>query len=140
MQRTDLTDDRMCFACGKDNNDGLHLEFTYEDGEVSTSVAFPRRFQGYRDVVHGGLLGTVLDEVMVTLVNKMGYLAVTAELSVRFLAPLAVDERVDVRASLVERRGNTFELSAVATKLDGTEVAKAKSRCVSVGRLEDSPE
>lgn len=136
MPLPELTDDHMCFACGKDNPDGLHLEFEYDGDEVRTSFAFPGKFQGYTGVVHGGLVSTLLDEAMVTLLNKMGYLAVTAELKVRFVKPLRVGEKVDVSAKLVQSRGKTFTVLASARASDGTEVARAESRCFLVSSIQ----
>ncbi len=135
MSELGLRDDHMCFACGKRNADGLKLEFTFEDDEVVTSIAFPKKFQGYRDVVHGGLLSTVLDEAMVTLINMRGRLAVTAELNVRFLKPLPVESPLEVRARLTGSRGKVYEVEATGTLQDGTEVAKATSRCIDMGPL-----
>ena len=129
-------DDRMCFACGKDNPDGLQLEFEFDGENARTSVTFPGKFQGYHDIVHGGLVSTVLDETMVTLVNKLGYLALTAELSVRFREPVHVGERIDVTARLVAKRGKIFTLEAMAAREDGTEVASAESRCFQVGLVQ----
>ena len=125
----------MCFACGTDNPDGLHLEFESVGDEVRTSLEFPRKFQGYRDIVHGGLVSTVLDETMITLLNRLGHLAVTAELSVRFRRPVLVGERIEITARLLERRGKTFKVEATATVPDGTEVATAESRCFLVDRV-----
>ena len=133
MAPSRFEDDRMCFACGKDNPDGLRLEFESVGDEVRTSIEFPRKFQGYSNVVHGGLVSTVLDEAMVTLLNRLGHLALTAELSVRFLRPVEVGERVDVTARLVERRGRVFRLEATAAGPDGSELARAESRCFLVG-------
>ena len=133
MTPSGFEDDRMCFACGKDNPDGLQLEFESVGDEIRTSVIFPSKFQGYSDVVHGGLVSTVLDETMVTLLNRMGYLALTAELAVRFREPVRVGERIDVTASLIEKRGKIFRLVAIASRPDGTEVATAESRCFQVG-------
>ncbi len=137
MAPTGFEDDRMCFACGKDNPDGLQLEFESVGSDVRTSVTFPRKFQGYSDVVHGGLVSTVLDETMVTLLNRMGYLALTAELSVRFREPVRIGERIDVTASLIEKRGKVFRLVAIASRPDGTEVATAESRCFQVGLVQE---
>lgn len=136
MATSGFEDDGMCFACGKDNPDGLHLEFEAVGDDVRTSVAFPRKFQGYSDVIHGGLVSTVLDETMVTLLNRRGYLALTAELSVRFREPVRIGERIDVTASLVEKRGRVFRLRATAMRTDGTEVASAEARCFEVGLIE----
>lgn len=138
MAPSRFEDDRMCFACGKDNPDGLQLEFESVGDDVRTSVAFPRKFQGYSDVIHGGLVSTVLDETMVTLLNRLGYLALTAELSVRFREPVHVGERIDVTASLVEKRGKVFRVEAKAVRGDGTEVASGQCRCFQVGLVEDS--
>ena len=131
----ELSDDSMCFCCGKGNVDGLHMEFEHEDGEVRTTVSFAKRFQGYSDIVHGGLLSTVLDETMVTLLNRMGLLAVTGELKVRFLSPLRVGQAVEISARLVESRGRVFRVAASASLPDGTEVATAESTCLSMGRM-----
>jgi len=135
MTPSRFEDDHLCFACGKDNPDGLRLEFESVGDEVRTSIEFPKKFQGYSGVVHGGLVTTVLDEAMVTLLNRMGYLALTAELSVRFLKPVRVGERVNVSARLLERRGKIFRLEARATDPDGSELARAESRCFLVGRV-----
>ncbi len=137
MLPTGFEDDRLCFACGKDNPDGLQLEFESVGDDVRTSVTFPSKFQGYSDVVHGGLVSTVLDETMVTLLNRMGYLALTAELSIRFREPVRIGERIDVTASLIEKRGKVFRLSARASRPDGTEVATAESRCFQVGLVRE---
>jgi uncharacterized protein (TIGR00369 family) len=125
----------MCFACGKGNPDGLKMEFTFEGDEARTSFSFPRKFQGYRDVVHGGLVSTVLDEAMITVLNRLGHLAVTAELCVRFVRPARVGERLDITAKLVDRRGKVFRLEARATGPGGSEVARASSRCFLLGAL-----
>ncbi|MFH1864583.1 MAG: PaaI family thioesterase [Candidatus Eisenbacteria bacterium] len=139
MTPSRFEDDRLCFACGKDNPDGLHLEFESVGDEVRTSVTFPGKFQGYRNVVHGGLVSTVLDETMVTLLNRLGYLALTAELSVRFREPVCVGERIDVTAGLLEKRGKVFKVEARAVRPDGTVVATAESRCFQVGLAQEEP-
>lgn len=137
MAPSRFEDDHLCFACGKDNPDGLHLEFEPDGDGVRTSVTFPGKFQGYQDIVHGGLVSTVLDETMVTLLNRMGYLALTAELSVRFREPVHVGEKIDVGARLVEKRGKVFKVEARAVRSDGTEVATAVARCFQVGLVSE---
>jgi uncharacterized protein (TIGR00369 family) len=132
-----LSDDSMCFCCGKKNTDGLRMEFEHQDGEVRTTISFAKRFQGYNGIVHGGLLSTVLDETMVTLLNRMGILAVTGELKVRFLSPLSVGQAVEIRAWLLGSRGRIFRVSASASLPDGTEVATAESTCLSMGRISE---
>ena len=61
-----LVDNNYCFACGKENPDGLQLEFKYsEDGsKVETTYIPPEKFQGWKGIVHGGIITTLLDEIM----------------------------------------------------------------------------
>ncbi len=54
----------MCFLCGLENPVGLHLHI-YETapGEVQATYTAPRHFQGYPGVLHGGIVGAILDEL-----------------------------------------------------------------------------
>jgi len=132
MTNLDLSDDSMCFACGRRNPDGLHLEFTDTENGLTTTIAFDERFQGYRDIVHGGLVSTVLDETMVPLLNRSGVLALTAELTVRFLAPVKVGEPITFTARLVESRRNIHRVEAEATH--GSKiVARGEARFIAIG-------
>jgi acyl-coenzyme A thioesterase PaaI-like protein len=55
---------RMCFICGVENPVGLHLHI-YETapGQVEASYTAPEHFQGYPGVLHGGIVGAILDEL-----------------------------------------------------------------------------
>lgn len=54
----------MCFICGLENPVGLHLHI-YETvpGTVETTYIAPQHFQGYPGVLHGGIVGAILDEI-----------------------------------------------------------------------------
>jgi uncharacterized protein (TIGR00369 family) len=96
MERT-LPRTRSCFVCGVANPRGLNLEFT-TDGQIVTARFQPRAEHiGFKGVVHGGLVSTVLDEAMVWACGvRAGRFAYCAELSVRFRRPVppAVELRV----------------------------------------------
>ncbi|MEE9124550.1 MAG: PaaI family thioesterase, partial [candidate division NC10 bacterium] len=80
----ELVDDQMCFVCGKRNPNGLQLDFELVgDTEVRTSFLPTKQFQGFRDIVHGGIITTILDEVTVNGVWLPGIKAVTGKLEVR---------------------------------------------------------
>ena len=52
-----------CFGCSLNNMDGLRLEFI-EDGEYLKSEWQPEdKFQGYINILHGGIQATLLDEI-----------------------------------------------------------------------------
>ena len=54
----------MCFICGLENPVGLHLHiYETEPGVVETSYIAPEHFQGYPGVLHGGIVGAIIDEI-----------------------------------------------------------------------------
>lgn len=55
---------RMCFICGLENPVGLHLHiYETEPGLVETTYVAPEYFQGYPGVLHGGIVGAIIDEI-----------------------------------------------------------------------------
>jgi len=55
---------RMCFICGLENPVGLHLHmYETEPGVVETTYIPPEHFQGYPGVLHGGIVGALIDEI-----------------------------------------------------------------------------
>lgn len=54
----------MCFICGLENPVGLHLHiYETEPGVVESTYLAPDHFQGYPGVLHGGIVGAILDEI-----------------------------------------------------------------------------
>ncbi len=130
----ELDDDRMCFVCGQDNLGGLRLEFSLDRENKSLSADFTpaRTWQGYKGIVHGGIISTVLDEAMTKLAYSLGMNAVTGKLTVRFKRPLMVGERVRVTGRILKESGRTVEAGAVVVKDDGTVVAEAEGLLVKI--------
>jgi len=128
-------DDQMCFACGAQNPRGLHLVFTPhgEDG-LRAEYTAGKEYQGYRDVVHGGFLGLLLDEVMVNLPWKReGRPVVSAEFTVRLLKPAPVGQKLVITAEPDgEPRRNLIPVKGEVRLTDGTLLATAKATCVRV--------
>src|SRR5512141_3158008 len=55
---------KSCFGRGEDNPRGLRAKLYQVDSHIEMSFVAPRELVGWSNVVHGGLLGTVMDEVM----------------------------------------------------------------------------
>ena len=130
----ELADDQMCFGCGNRNPRGLKLHFTIdpERRSIRTRWTPTKEFQGYADIVHGGMVGLVLDEMMVNLLWKLKLPAVTAELTVRFLKPTRVGESIDCQAHVKSEQGKLFLMEGKAKNSDGGLVAAAFAKCVRV--------
>ena len=85
------------------------------DGRIVRAKFTPRpEHSGFKETVHGGILSTVLDEVMVWACGvQTKRFAYCAELNVRFLQPVRPGEELFVIGELVEnRRGRLFEARA----------------------------
>lgn len=119
-----------CFVCGKDNPEGLRLEFALDtDARTMETVWVPRpAHQGYAGIVHGGLVATVLDEVLGKLTVSLGIPAVTAELTVRYQHPVPPDRPVRVRGRITEERRRLLLGESEALLEDGTVAASASAK------------
>jgi acyl-coenzyme A thioesterase PaaI-like protein len=83
-----------CFACGELNEQGLHLEIHTDPRGSWTETTLAQRFQGWEAVAHGGIVCTLLDEVMAWSVIGRGMWGVTARLSVAFRRPIPVGRAI----------------------------------------------
>jgi uncharacterized protein (TIGR00369 family) len=123
-----LEDDHFCFVCGEKNPIGLHLAFSLHDGIVTAEFIPEKTHQGYKDIVHGGIISSLLDEAMVKTALLQGMPAVTAEITIRFKNPLLSGEKVLVEASILNMRRKIIETSVVAKKTDGTIIAEGRAK------------
>jgi uncharacterized protein (TIGR00369 family) len=124
----DLEDDHYCFVCGEENPSGLHLKFSAGQGKIQTEFIPRKIHQGYKNIVHGGIISTLLDEAMVKAALMQGIPAVTAEITVRFKTPLMAGEKVIVEAEIKKTNKKIIETSAVMKKDDDTVIAEAHAK------------
>lgn len=119
--------DEWCFACGRDNPIGLKLSFREEnDTYISTFTPGPEH-QGYGGIMHGGLVSTLLDEVMARYLYAKGFTAVTAKLEVRFRHPTPIGQELSICGWITGQRGKMYELAGKITLPDGTVTAEGKA-------------
>ncbi len=102
-----------CFACGRDNPIGLHMDDFEIDG-VGVGARFTPRadYRGAGSTLHGGVAATALDEILVwagLLIERV--LSVTGTLELRYRRPVDVGESIRVSARVDERRGRRLSLS-----------------------------
>lgn len=132
-----LEDDGMCYVCGKNNKDGFRLDFEHpRSGVLRAEVVFEKRHQGYKGIVHGGLVATLLDEMMINLAWKEGFPAVTAELNVRLKKATLVGDKVRLEGRLEPskaRKGRLIKAKAEAWNQKGELLAWATATCVRLG-------
>jgi acyl dehydratase len=126
-----------CFACGTLNTHGLHLELHVDGERCWTDLALPGSFQGWDEIAHGGIVATILDEVMAWSLVDHDNWGLTARLTIDFKRPVPLERPihaegwvVDVRRRLITTAGRivdsaTDELLATA---EATYVAAPEER------------
>lgn len=113
------------FCLRRSEQEGLKARFYEQDGEVVTDLVADQAFEGYRGIYHGGVLATLLDEVMIKAILARGVFAVTAELTVRFRNPVLIVGRLRLTGRILHSRGRLYTTEGTALGVDGTVYATA---------------
>jgi uncharacterized protein (TIGR00369 family) len=123
-----------CFVCGESNKFGLNLRFETQGNIVHTRFIPRPEHIGFKDVVHGGIAATLLDEIMVwACAVQTKQFAYCAELTVRFLSPLRPGQEVFATGELaVNRRNKIFEAKGEIKDRNGKLLATATGKYLPV--------
>jgi len=118
-----------CMACGKANARGLQLDLYFVDGRVETRFRLPEYTQGFPGAAHGGVLCTILDEVMAWVaIETTGRYHVTGEMNVRFLSPAVPGDEILARGEIVEDKRRYLVCRGAVLAADGRQLAKAEGK------------
>ncbi|MGE5557999.1 MAG: PaaI family thioesterase [Bacillota bacterium] len=132
----DWQDDGYCFCCGKDNPVGMKLKFVPDGDELTTTLTPDRVFQGWAGIVHGGILSTVMDELMAHVLIARGDTAATVKMEVSFKKPARVGEKLTFRGRLLGENRRLREVEARTFNEAGEMVAEAKGTFVTLRKQE----
>ena len=115
---------------------GMRLTFERDENARRIRGAFRigPQFQGGTGFVHGGIIATLLDEVMGKVSRFHGVHAVTAELSVEYLRPVPVDEDLIVEGYEVKREGRNLHYAGEIRDASGAVLARSRGRFVEIDR------
>jgi uncharacterized protein (TIGR00369 family) len=117
-----------CFACGTLNVNGIGLVHHVEPGRSWTELTLDRRFEGWEGIVHGGIVSTILDEVMAWSLVGADNWGVTARLSVDFKRPVRVGRPIRAEGWVTkERRRLVSTAGSIVDPADGTVLATAEA-------------
>jgi len=78
-----------CFGCDPSNPHGLHMQFFAGGGSVVSWVTVPEHLCGWKNIVHGGILAVIFDEVMGrALLYQLKCFPMTKSMDIRFMKPV----------------------------------------------------
>ncbi len=142
-----LTDERIsvlravydrCYGCGSQNPIGLHLD---DFAETPTGVSAPfspdRDFNGFHDIVHGGIIATGLDEISAwAAIVAEGVFVFTAKLEIKYRAEAHTSDHFTLEGTVEERRGKRLMIHA-ALMSDDVVVAESSGLFIVAGTIEE---
>lgn len=123
---------RSCFVCGAHNPFGLKLDFE-TDGRIVQTRFVPRaEWTGFQQTLHGGILATILDEVMVWACGvQTKRFAYCAEMTVRYNLPARPNEEtLAIGELVVNRRNRLFEAKGEIRNAHGALIASSTGKYI----------
>jgi uncharacterized protein (TIGR00369 family) len=95
--------DQTGFGCGEDNPIGLKMQFLTDNERVYSQVTVPPAMAGWDQTVHGGIISTIMDEIMGrAVIYLLQKIAVTKSITVDFIKPLYVGTELSAVSSIQE--------------------------------------
>jgi acyl-coenzyme A thioesterase PaaI-like protein len=115
-----VRNDHYCFGCGRLNPWGLKLSFFEQpDGDGLWSPWTPlREHEGYGGMAHGGIISTVLDEVMAWTAYQKRIWVVTGKMQVNFRKPVEIGVPAIAYGRIVADRGRVVDLAGEIRRAD----------------------
>lgn len=117
-----------CFVCGRKNPRGLYVTF-YDNGrnEVHATHTIPEDFQGYPGVVHGGIVASLLDEVVarVAMIGDPHHFMMSVKLEVKYRHPVPTETELTAVGRIVKLHGRLGKAVGEVRLPDGTVAAEA---------------
>jgi acyl-coenzyme A thioesterase PaaI-like protein len=116
---------------GATNPTSVDLDVRFEGDEVVATVVLRRAFEGAPGRAHGGIVAAAFDDITGFVIGVLHEPAFTGELTVRYVAPVPVDELLEMRARLAGRERRKLFITAEA-RAKGEVVATCRATYITV--------
>jgi uncharacterized protein (TIGR00369 family) len=127
-----------CFVCGDKNDIGLKVQFFQKEGKAVAEFVPSKNFEGYADILHGGIISTLLDEVMIQSILAKGILSITSHIEVKFKNPARTGEKLLLEGNIQRERGSLILTEGKIFRPDGCIVAEGKGKFIRAeGKLKE---
>jgi len=130
-------EDNICFGCGQNNEQGLKLVLEFDD---DTKTAYGQYIahellEGPPNIIHAGIIAAILDETMITVNKYMETMALTSEITIRYLQPAFIKENLYIRGWYVKKSKKVIENRAEIENEMGKIVARAKGKYIELDEI-----
>ena len=123
-----------CFACGKNNPEGMHLRFAYDEDRDCFISRFRlgKRYTGPPGHCHGGIIATILDEAMGKVNKLRQVVALTSEITVNYLKPVPLNKPLRVESREVKVTGRQHVNMAEILNQKGEVLARSRGLFIAI--------
>ena len=123
-----------CFACGKNNPDGMRLRFNYDEARNSYVCRFrlDKRYTGPPGHCHGGIIATILDEAMGKVNKLRQVVALTSEITINYLKPVPLNKPLRVESREVSVKGRRHVNMAEILSPKGEVLARGRGLFIAI--------
>ncbi|MGD2185098.1 MAG: PaaI family thioesterase [Desulfobacterales bacterium] len=105
--------DHKCFGCSPVNTSGLQMTFYTNEGAVYSNLVVPDHLCGWNNLVHGGVLTTIMDEIMSwAAIYLLKQVPMTKSISVDFNKPVYVGNPLKAEGTVLDKKGKHEVLMA----------------------------
>jgi len=123
-----------CFACGKNNPEGMRLRFTYDEDRDCFISRFRlgKRYTGPPGHCHGGIIATILDEAMGKVNKLRQVIALTSEITIHYLKPVPLNKPLRVESREVKVSGRQHINMAEILNRKGEVLARGRGLFIAI--------
>ena len=117
-----------CFGCSPRNSAGLQMRFFAHEESVFSRVMIPAHLSGWNNVAHGGVISTILDEIMGwASMYLLKRISLTQTLTVEFKKPVFVSTWMEAESKILELKGRRDAIvEGILTDADGNVCATSQ--------------
>ena len=87
--------EKNCFGCSPNNPAGLQMEFFTDEKSVFSYLKVPDHLRGWNNLVHGGVIATILDEAMGwAAIHLHKLIVLTKNMNIDYIQPVFIDDEL----------------------------------------------
>jgi len=98
--------DHYCFGCSPVNSSGLQMNFFADRETVFSNLTIPEHLCGWSNIAHGGVLTTILDEIMSwAALHFIKRITMTKSMNIEFIKPVYIRNPLKAEGKVLEISG-----------------------------------
>lgn len=109
-----------CFGCGADNPSGLRLKLKLEGDRLTTEFIPERQHEGWPGIVHGGVIASLLYEVMENWAYLNGITSMMKSMDTRLKSPAMIGQPIVAASWLESRDGRELSVAGRLSAVNRT--------------------